>query len=112
MFCGPLSHGRAKAGRPARTYTQQLCADTRYSLEDLPGAIDDRDGWRERQRESGRSVPAGRHDDDDDDDILIKQGYLWFGKTVRSVLYLSIYDSVHILAWQKIEQGKSPWSSG
>ena len=29
------SHGRAKAGRPARTYIQQLCADTGYSLENL-----------------------------------------------------------------------------
>ena len=42
------SHGRALAGRPARTYIQQLCADTGYSLENLPGAMDDRDGWRER----------------------------------------------------------------
>ena len=33
------SHGRAKAGRPARTYTQQLCADTRCRLEDLPEVI-------------------------------------------------------------------------
>ena len=45
------SHGRAKAGRPARTYMHQLFADTEYSLEDLPGAMDDRDGWRERVRE-------------------------------------------------------------
>ena len=45
------SHGRAKAGRPARTYIQRLCADTGYNLEDLPGAMDDRDGWRERVRE-------------------------------------------------------------
>ena len=30
------SHGRAKAGRPARTYIEQLCADTGCSLEDLP----------------------------------------------------------------------------
>ena len=42
------SHGQAKAGRPARTYIQQLCAFTGYSLEDLPGAMDDRDGWQER----------------------------------------------------------------
>ena len=41
-------HRRAKAGRPARIYIEQLCADTRCSLEDLPGAMDDRDGWRER----------------------------------------------------------------
>ena len=50
------SHGRAKVGRasvgrPARTYIQQLCADTGYSLEDLLEAMDDRDGWRERARE-------------------------------------------------------------
>ena len=59
------SHGLAKAGRPARTYIQQLCADTGCSLEDLPGAMNDRDGWRE----SERSVLAVRHDDDDDDII-------------------------------------------
>ena len=42
------SHGRAKVGRPARTYIQQLCADTGYSLENLPGAMDDRGRWWER----------------------------------------------------------------
>ena len=46
------SHGRAKAGRPARTYIQQLCTDTGYSLEDLLGAMDDRDGGREKVREN------------------------------------------------------------
>ena len=39
--------GRAKAGRLARTYIQ-LCVDTECSQEDLPGAMDDRDGWQER----------------------------------------------------------------
>ena len=29
---------------------RQLCADTGCSLEDLPGAMDHRDGWRERER--------------------------------------------------------------
>ena len=43
--------GRAKAGRPARTYIQQLKADTGCSLEDLLGAMDDREGWRERVRD-------------------------------------------------------------
>ena len=42
------SDGRAKAGWPARTYMQQLCADTGCSPEDLPEVMDDRDGWRER----------------------------------------------------------------
>ena len=45
------SHGRAKAGRPARTYIQQLCADTGCSLEDLLEAMDNREGWWERVRE-------------------------------------------------------------
>ena len=44
------AHGRAKAGRTARTYLQQLCADSGWSLKDIPGAIDDRDGWREKIR--------------------------------------------------------------
>ena len=38
------SHGRPKAGWLARNYIQQLCANTEYSLEDLLGAMDDRDG--------------------------------------------------------------------
>ena len=44
------SHGRAKAGCPARTYIQQLCADMRCSPEDLPNAMDDMEVWRERVR--------------------------------------------------------------
>ena len=45
------SHGRARAGRPARTYIQQLCEDTRCSPGDLPEALNDREGWRERVRD-------------------------------------------------------------
>ena len=44
-----LSHGRAKAGRTARTYVQQLCVDMGCSHEYLPEAMDDREGWREAQ---------------------------------------------------------------
>ena len=40
-----LTHGRANAGRPARTNIQQLCAYTDCSPEDLPEAINDRE-WR------------------------------------------------------------------
>ena len=53
------SHWPAKAGRPARTYIQTLCADTGCSIEDQLGAMDDWDGWWER-------LLAARHDDDDD----------------------------------------------
>ena len=45
------THGRAKAGRPARTYIQQLCEDTGCCPEDLPGAMNDREEWRERVRD-------------------------------------------------------------
>ena len=45
------SHGRAKAGRPARTCIQQLCADTGCSLEDLPEAMNDSEWWWERVRD-------------------------------------------------------------
>ena len=37
------TYGRAKAGRPARTYIQQLCEDTGFSTEDLPEAMNDRE---------------------------------------------------------------------
>ena len=36
------SYGRAKAGRPARTYRQQLCADTRCISENLSEVMDDK----------------------------------------------------------------------
>ena len=62
IFLWTPSHGRAKVGQAARIYIQLLCADTGYSLEDLPGAMGDRDGWQERP---GRSVLAAQHDDDD-----------------------------------------------
>ena len=45
------SHGWVKAGRPVRTYIQQLCADTGCSPEDLQEAMDNREEWRERVRE-------------------------------------------------------------
>ena len=46
-----LTYGRAKAGRPARTYIQQLCEDTGCSPGDLPEAMNDREKWRERVRD-------------------------------------------------------------
>ena len=65
--CTPMdSHiWPGKAGRPARTYIQQLCEDTGCSPEDLPEAMNDREKWRKRI-----SVPVTRHDDDDDDDTM------------------------------------------
>ena len=45
------THGHAKAGRPARTYIQQLCEDTGCCPEDLPEAMSDREKWQERVRD-------------------------------------------------------------
>ena len=56
------TYSRAKAGRPARTYIQQLYEDTGCSPEDLPEAMNDREKWREKVR---LSVLVIRHDDDD-----------------------------------------------
>ena len=45
------TYGRAKAGRPARTYIQQLCEDMGRSSEDLPEAMNDMEKWRKRVRD-------------------------------------------------------------
>ncbi len=55
------TYGRAKAGRLARTYIQQLCEDTECSPEDLLEAMNDRESGKGG---SGISVLAARHDDD------------------------------------------------
>ena len=49
------THGRAKAGRPARTYIHQLCEDTGCCPEDQLRAMNDREEWRE-------SDPCYQHD--------------------------------------------------
>ena len=54
VFLWTPTHGRAKAGRPARTYIQQLCEDTACCPEDLPWAMNDREEWRDRVRD----IPA------------------------------------------------------
>ena len=45
------TYDRVKAGRPARIYIQQLCENTGCSPEDLPGAVNNREKWRERVRD-------------------------------------------------------------
>ena len=49
------TYGQAKAGRPARTYIQQLCEDTGCNPEDLPEVMND----REKCREMVRDIRAG-----------------------------------------------------
>ena len=59
-----LSHGWAKAGQPARTFIQQLCANTGCGVEDHQKwwTIEKGGG-----RASGRSALVARNDDDDND---------------------------------------------
>ena len=45
------TYGCAKAGRPARTYIQQLCEDTGCNPEDLLEVMNEREKWRERVRD-------------------------------------------------------------
>ena len=45
------TYGQAKAGRPARSYIQQLCEDTGCNPEDLPEAMNDKEKWREMVRD-------------------------------------------------------------
>ena len=45
------TYGRVKAGRPARTYIQQLCEDTGCSPEDQPEAMNDWEKLQERVRD-------------------------------------------------------------
>ena len=45
------AYGQAKAGRPVRTYIQQLCEDMGCSPEDLSEAMNDKEKWRERVRD-------------------------------------------------------------
>ena len=51
VFLWTPTYVRAKAGRPARTYIQQLCEDKGCSPEDLPETMNDREKWREKVRD-------------------------------------------------------------
>ena len=75
------TYGRTKAGRPARTYIQQLCEDTGYSLEDLPEAMNNREKWRGKVR-----------------DIRASGTSWWYGLT-KIVLYVCAYIYIYIYIW-------------
>ena len=78
------AYGQAKAGRPARTYIQQLCEDTGCSPEDLPKAMNDREKW------SRKSVLVAQHDDDDHDSIL-----QMYQTCIYTLLYYDTYTQIH-----------------
>ena len=80
------SHGRAKAGRPAKPYIQQLCTDTGRSLEDQPEAMDDIEGWRERVRE----ICAGKCD------MMMMLMTFSYNRTHSSISDIYIYIYIYI----------------
>ena len=57
------THGHASVGRPPRTYIDQICEDAGCCAEDLPGAMSDREGWREIVMDI-RAACATYNDDD------------------------------------------------
>ena len=81
-------HEIANIWRPARTYLQQLCADTECSLKTC------RERWTEEtgcERVSGRSVLAAWHHDDDIKSII--------NKTMIRVDYMVIEKKRFITSW-------------
>ena len=50
-FYGQPHMAGQEAGRPARTYIQQLCVDTRFSPEVPPETMNDKEKWRKRVRD-------------------------------------------------------------
>ena len=67
------TYGQAKAGRPARTYIQQLCEDTGCNPEDLPEVMNDREKWREMVKD----IRAG--------------GTSWWWWYIYKIIYIYIY---------------------
>ena len=51
VFLWTPAYGQSKAGRPARTFIQQLCNDTGCNPEELPEAMNDKETWRERVKD-------------------------------------------------------------
>ena len=76
------TYDQAKAGRPARTYIQQLCEDTGCSPEDMQEAMNDREKWRERVRDIRASDTTWwwwwwwlRHDSNKGFSLKLLKGY-------------------------------------
>ena len=51
LICTLMDPSHGRAGRLARTYLQQLCEDKGCRSNDLPEAMNYREGWQERARD-------------------------------------------------------------
>ena len=81
------TYGWAKAGRPARTYIQQLCEDTGCSPEDLPEATNDREKWWERVRDIRASGTTRWWDDDMEDKRVYTFSIAYYDVNVLQVSF-------------------------
>ena len=82
------TYGRAKAGRPARTYIQQLYEDMGCCPEDMPEAMNDTEKWRERVMDIRAS------------NTTWWWWWWWYLRTLRFTsisLYIYIYIYIYIL---------------
>ena len=79
------AYGQSKAGRPARTFIQQLCDDTWCNPEDLPEAMNDRETWRERFWD----IRASRTTLDNENNIAYLQG-VFFNSWILTFLVTDI----------------------
>ena len=65
-----IVYGRSHVSRPTKIYIDQLCEDTGCQLNDPPGVMDDREGWRESH---GTPCYQACIDDEDDDDTGLQK---------------------------------------
>ena len=87
------AYGQSKAGRPARTFIQQLCDDTGCNPEDLPKAMNDRETWRERVR-----------------DICASRTSWWWWWTNKAKRTCHLVDfTVPVDHWVKIKENENNW---
>ena len=75
------SHGRAKIGRPARTYIQQLCGEVTLKTCWKQWTIGR--GWPERVRDIGADGMTWR-DDDDDDEMTGKETFTFHPEVMET----------------------------
>ena len=90
------SHGQAKAGRPARTYIQQLCEDMGCSSEEQPEAMNDRKWWQERVRDIRvDGTTRWWWDDDFYLSIVLKHAALYRRNKDELINYILLWTPIH-----------------
>ena len=85
------THGRAKVGRRARAYIQQLCEDTGCCPEDLPKVMNDREEWRERVRDIWATTAT----------------WWWWWWYIHMYIYIYIY--IYIKSFMQSEYNNMTW---